>query len=43
MGFFEGIEIHSYLQPIFSFKNQDLVGFETLCRGFKNDNMIIVV
>jgi len=43
MGFFECIEIKSYLQPIFSFKTQDLVGFEALCRGFKNDNMIIVV
>ena len=43
MGFFEGMEIRSYLQPIFSFKTQDLIGFEALCRGFKNDNMIIVV
>jgi len=40
MGFFEGMEIKSYLQPIFSFKTQDLVGFEALCRGFKNDNMV---
>jgi len=40
MGFFEGMDIRSYLQPIFSFKTQDLVGFEALCRGFKNDNMV---
>jgi len=25
MGFFEGIEIKSYLQPIFSFKTQDMI------------------
>jgi EAL domain-containing protein (putative c-di-GMP-specific phosphodiesterase class I) len=42
-GLFEGIEIRSYLQPIFSFKTQDLLGFKALYRGFKNDNMIIVV
>ena len=40
MGFFEGMEIRSYLQPIFSFKTQDLVGFEALCRGFKSDKLI---
>lgn len=40
MGVFEGIEIRSYLQPIFSVKTQDIIGFEALCRGFKNDNMI---
>ncbi len=40
MGIFEGIEIRSHLQPIFSAKTQDIIGFEALCRGFKNNNMI---
>lgn len=40
MRMFEGIEIRSHLQPIFSVKTQDLIGFEALCRGFRNDNMI---